>query len=279
MARRRRLLMPVQVYVDESGWKGQGSFMVMAGLIAESEAWATFATAWQHRLDASPRIAYFKAREAFTLAGEFYNWSKERRDLKAAELSALLNEFQPLAIFGAIELAGFETTLAPKCVKPLTQPYFWLFHVLTVASCRALLSIGQRSERFEIFFDQQEKFGPLSRRWYPLVLDLLEPAEREIMPIEPTFRSDREHLPLQAADLMAYLFRSAMESGEGAQFVEWMERVVPNIAVSDQTQVFRRGRLQAIADRMTTGQVTPDMLKRLRDVLGFYLASGTAISE
>jgi hypothetical protein len=110
--------MPVQMFTDESGWKGQGTFIVMAGLIAESESWASFAATWQACLDERPRVSYFKAREAFNLKKQFYCWSKDARNGKGRDLIAVLNAHSPLMLFSAIELAPFEDTIARRSIKP-----------------------------------------------------------------------------------------------------------------------------------------------------------------
>lgn len=261
--------MPVQMFTDESGWKGQGTFIVMAGLIAESESWASFAATWQACLDERPRVSYFKAREAFSLRKEFGYWSEDARNGKVRDLTAVLNAHAPLMLFSAIELAPFEDTIARRSIKLLRQPYFWLFHVMTISACRALHAIERTDERFEAIFDEQAKFGPLARDWYQLILDLLEPSERATMPITPTFQSDLIHLPLQASDLVAFLLRTAFERNEGDQLVSWLEKALPGVAVSDQSQVFRGDRLARIAAAMDTAKITPEMLKRRRDLLGF----------
>ena len=48
--------MPVQVFVDESGGKGQGPAFACFALIADAKTWATFADDWRVCLEATPRI-------------------------------------------------------------------------------------------------------------------------------------------------------------------------------------------------------------------------------
>jgi hypothetical protein len=56
-ARKRRLLMPIQVVADESvgAEPGTRSHFVMAGLIGHSEDWAEFSTEWDICLKSGPR--------------------------------------------------------------------------------------------------------------------------------------------------------------------------------------------------------------------------------
>jgi hypothetical protein len=87
--------------------------------------------------------------------------------------------------------------IARRSIKLLRQPYFWLFHVMTIAACRAVHAIERTEERFEAVFDEQEKFGPRAREWYPLILDLLESARRALAPVTAT--SLREASPVLLA--------------------------------------------------------------------------------
>jgi hypothetical protein len=86
-ARKRRHLMPVQAFVDESGGKGQGRYFVMAGLIAHSDHCRIFSDAWQACLSTEPTIAYFKMREAAGLTGQFYGWSETEQNDKPLALA------------------------------------------------------------------------------------------------------------------------------------------------------------------------------------------------
>lgn len=49
---------------------------------------------------------------------------------------------------------------------------------------------------------------PRIKEWYPLYLSGLEPDERDIMPPDPIFRDDKLSMPLQVADLAAWVERA-----------------------------------------------------------------------
>ena len=54
--------------------------------------------------------------------------------------------------------------------------------------------------------------GLVPRLGFPIVkaaAEAIEPDARAILPVEPMFKSDDDFLPLQAADMLAWLFRRA----------------------------------------------------------------------
>ncbi len=73
-ARKRRFLMPVQIFADHSSDDGLSGHFVMAGLLSHSENWAAFSDEWNVCLRAEPRVAYFRMSEAASCGGEFYRF-------------------------------------------------------------------------------------------------------------------------------------------------------------------------------------------------------------
>src|SRR6266851_757494 len=68
---KRRLLMPFQAYIDDSGSEPQSPVFVLGGFIAPHEKWASFSEEWQAALDQDPKLEYFKMTEAAHLGGQF----------------------------------------------------------------------------------------------------------------------------------------------------------------------------------------------------------------
>jgi hypothetical protein len=60
----------------------------------------------------------------------------------------------------------------------------------------------------EMFFDENVIFGPRARAWYPVIRSMAEPKLHALMPVEPFFRDDLNTMPLQAADMTAWLHRA-----------------------------------------------------------------------
>ena len=178
VARKRRLLMPVQVYCDESGHKGDGRHFVMAGLIAHSDHWAAFSDEWAAVLRESPGIhGVFKMKEAAGLSGRFWGFDDRQRDAKLKMLCRVINRYVKIATHSIIDIDAHAPTWA-KLPKPQSDVYFWPFQNTILAACFHLWDIGWR-ERFEILFDEQLVFGPRAKMWYPLIKDIGQIREAE----------------------------------------------------------------------------------------------------
>lgn len=209
----RRLLLPIQAYIDESGGSGIGKVFVFAGFIGEAQAWARFSDSWEQCLLGRPNISYFKMQEAFRLAGEFKRWSGTTRDKKVQNLARVINSVPIKCIHYAIDLPDFTNHMADHWARPQRNPYFLGFFRILIAVCVDTLDFGNREE-IEIIFDDNAIFAPRIRLWYPLIREAIAEADAEIysvMPVEPLFRDDKQFLPLQAADMMAWLFRRDYE--------------------------------------------------------------------
>jgi hypothetical protein len=248
-ARRRRYLMPVQAFVDDSGGKGQSRHFVMAGLIAESEQWALFSDEWRACVDDHPRLRYFKMREAAACAGQFYGWGEADRDARLLRFARIINRYAKYVIYSAIDLDAHADTWARTMGKPHNEPYFWPFHNTITAACFELWDKGWR-EKFEIIFDEHVIFGPRAKLWYPVireVVKLREPEESSIMPVDPMFRTDDEFLPLQACDLFAWCLRRGSDIGPNAERpFEWLLPELNRVFLSDYSQYYDRERLESV---------------------------------
>src|SRR5579864_4179881 len=124
-ARRRRYLMPVQTFVDDSGGKGHSRYFVLAGLIADAESWLAFSDEWAAYLKQAPSIRRFKMRDAAARTGEFRNWEPQDRDDKLRGFAKIVNRHARLLTYTVIDLAAHAETWAKDKWKVSTDPYFW----------------------------------------------------------------------------------------------------------------------------------------------------------
>ena len=246
-ARRRRVLIPVQAFVDESGGKRHSRHFVMAGVSSRSEDWALFSDEWRACLDEEPRVATFKMREAARCTGNFLNWEPDKRDERLRRLAAIINKHVDRVTFTVTDLDDHAETWG-RTSKPTKDPYFWAYHSNVLATCLSLWEAGLR-ERFEIIFDEQVIFGPRAKIWYPVVRAVAQEAEPDassILPVDPMFRADDEFTPLQAADLFAYVIRSRTETC-GNQF-GWLLDEMKDVVGSKYSQEYNATRMQLVWD-------------------------------
>lgn len=246
-ARRRRALVPIQAYVDDSGNRGNTRHFVLAGLVGHSEDWAAFSEEWAACLAESPSVSVFKMAHAAARSGEFYRWTEQMRDDKLRALARIINRHAKIATWSAIDLEAHAETWAKRLPKPHSETYFYPYHCTIMATCFALWDRGWR-EPFEIIFDEQVVFGPRARAWYPIVKGVVahkEPEAVAIMPVDPMFRSDTDFLPIQAADLFAWCIRKATDDPTFTRF-EWLLAEMPNVKQTDYSQYYDRERMESV---------------------------------
>jgi hypothetical protein len=237
---------PIQAWIDDSGAKGQGGYLVLGGLIGVAEEWAAFSDEWARQLAAHPTLRYLSTSDAAIFGGQFRNWPVWQRDTKIRRLAATVKDFDFTLIFCAVDLAAYDELFprvtAPrkgKAVKRLKtlseQPYFLCFHSICTSVCADSLKRGV-TERIELMFDEQDMLAPRMKDWYPVYLAALTAHERAIMPIEPLFRDDKEFMPLQVADLIAWVVRADL-GGEQHAF-RWVGNEMRGLNRSPHCQVY-----------------------------------------
>jgi hypothetical protein len=161
--------------------------------------------------------------------GEFYGFSKTERDRKLKRLCAILNKVAPTEISNSLDLDGFYNSWG-KAPRPLCEPYFFQFLITNASVAFQVGEMGSR-EPYEIFFDENQIFGPRAKAWYPIIRAFQDKPVRALMPVEPYFRSDTDTLPLQAADLTAWIKRKSGNKDGLGEFA-WVKGELSGIAHS-----------------------------------------------
>lgn len=261
--------MIVQAYIDESGGKGQGSVFVFSALLASAKDWNGFSNEWQSRLDEHPKIKYFKMHEAAKLKGEFEGWSIGARDAKLRRLCEPMRGI--IELFCVLDLKAFEKTLAAHSIKPMTTPYFYPFHIIIMAIGLEMSDLGVQ-EPCEIFFDEHMIFGAPAKSWYPIVRFAMDDNMKAVLPVEPLFKSDSVALPLQAADMTAWLRRRWNNEGLEKTHLKWMESEFADILIPAQnSQYLDESRMENIVKMSYSSEIRGKLqqaAEQLAPVLG-----------
>jgi hypothetical protein len=265
----------MQAYVDESGDKGQGSWLTLVGLVAHAEEWAVFADEWRSVLNQPPAIKAWHMRDAVNLQKGFRRWTPDERDDRLRQLSDVVNRHEITALHCSVDIPAYMEFMAPLIDVPFSsekrkrsralraiheQPYWICFHSMVMAVCYELIDKGV-TERFEIIFDEKKTLGPRVRSWYPAMRIWMEPHEDAIMPVDPLFRDDEEFAPLQCADILAWILRRDLIDGDGAPVFlsprkverqshsfDWVKNAMHGLVWSGHRQLFDRKRLQGIRE-------------------------------
>jgi len=203
-ARERRLFMVIQVCIDDSSTAGEN--LVLAGYMARSEAWATFATEWAELLTIRPSWKRFKMSEIMS------NWPGEETGERVVHHYRLIEKYVDSAICVVVPRRPITKAARDLGMPNFAQNPYYLAWRAIITLCLKWKNDAGVSEPIDFIFDQQQgEAAVVSAGWDNFTKG---------MPIEwsglaknrPIFRSDDDFLPLQAADLLAWWMRKRYEA-------------------------------------------------------------------
>jgi hypothetical protein len=205
--------MVFQAFIDDS-YKPDGVF-VLAGHIAPAESWAKFSKEWEELLPSATLNKYgkyhFKMSEMVQTPDRTERIGPFYRALEATN---------PLSIACKINIADLKR--AQKRIWVLghtinwtnfSDPFFFTFRALLdwVNEKRELIP-GLPNEKIDFIFDDQTQKKAIYESWDGFLSSRTQEA-RGLYGATPRFEDDTEFLPLQAADLWAWLSRQWFEDG------------------------------------------------------------------
>jgi hypothetical protein len=203
-------LMMLQAYFDESG-SGQPPVFTMGGFIASAEKWASFSNEWQAVLDMPLRLEYFKMDEAMNLRGQFIGWSEKRRDERLILLFDVIRSHVKAGISCTLSWDIFERFfripigMHAGSDRRLLSRYFFSFFTIFQNAHNIQKYVGEGGPIDFIFDESVMEKDKIMAAW----------EEYKGLPIydpnnflgAPSFRNDSFVLPLQAADMCAWVRR------------------------------------------------------------------------
>jgi hypothetical protein len=197
-------------YFDASGTMGDSPVFVMAGYIGRLADWDRFSLEWQTALDQPKEIEYFKMSEAWARRGEFRGWMAEDRDLRLKLLAPIVNRHALASVLYVVPTESWRKHFVGRLENSYhNRPYYFAFHGV-MANVVKYLHLKGIKEKIDFVFDS-EGGEPVTEiidgfsRWAAIAPDHL----KEYIGAPPIFRSEKEVLPLQAADLFAWHIRRA----------------------------------------------------------------------
>jgi hypothetical protein len=200
-----KLLVMLQAYIDDSRSQIGDQRLFFAGYVATADEWIAFSDAWDAALREKPAIDYFKMSEANGRGGCFRKFSVSERNKKVFRMAQVVKQFAAMPLHTSISTEDFNEIVKPVAPYPMHTPYFPLCYSIIhgVAHIHQRLGIKQKCD---IIFDDHPG---LANRVLPL-FELFAAEEEmwgELLTGPPSFRDDKEVLPLQAADLFAWHVR------------------------------------------------------------------------
>lgn len=225
-----------QAYIDDSGSTPQGAMahedrFVLAGYVMMAHKWEQFSDEWNAALKNRPKIEYFKMGCVKDGGGPFVDefgrtLSYEFRFQKARELAEIIARFDPLPVSCSASWEEYERIVRGKVHPKLDSPYTLLYYQIMRGVHEFQVRANQLRPDFsfgrvDFIFDEQGPMGPKALQWYEgLRRAVQHEPYKSMMGNTPIFRSDRDLLPLQAADMLAWHIRneSAYPDGERPLF-------------------------------------------------------------
>jgi hypothetical protein len=199
-------------FVDDSGSGGDSPYYVLGGYVGHVPEWNSFVTAWQGVLDLTPRLEYFKMSEAESLKGQFLGFSADVRTSRLAEFIDVILQHDLFEWSVAISEADYREVLLPTLLPAFRSPYYFAFIGMVTALSGRYRWSGS-DEIVDFVFDEQEGMDRKAlgiyqsfKTWFP-----------HWRLGKVAHRSDRDFLPLQAADLISWQTRRFMCSTEGTR--------------------------------------------------------------
>lgn len=140
------------------------------------------------------------------MKGEFDGWDEDARDAKVKVLAAIVKRHVLYKTHLLVSQPDFDTALKPVLPKKLRNAYVFAFNRMISSTAHYEKYLG-RSEPIECIFDKQQKIGKRSAKLYERVVGLPGFEASHLVRLPVRFEDEKEFLPLQAADLVAWHFR------------------------------------------------------------------------
>ena len=217
----------LQGYFDDSGSEPQSFAFVIAGYILRSEQMEAFADDWLTALHQKPRIEYFKMAEAFGGEGEFSTMQSEFRKAKVRDMLAVIRLHKPRGIASFFNWEHFRRFSAylPEPLKG--QAFAPLFFQLIDNILEWQRAARIFPEKIQLDFDYQGSAGKFAIEWYGRIMENSGPFtfsadHKAILEGTPRMLDDRSYVPLQAADMAAWVVRNGGTPGIDIRGWEWL---------------------------------------------------------
>lgn len=202
--------MSLQAFSDDSASEIGDKRLFFAGYLNSAARWGLFAEAWDEELKVRPSIAYLKMAEAQNLRDQFRGWSVLDKDRKLRSLVRVIHHFAPTSFEFSVSRKAYWDDVKPVAPRGIQAPHFVLtYHVMAGLSQYAA-SVRNRIP-IDFIFDDQEGVQDDIELFFSYMKRQIPRKARKLIVNAPVFRSDRDVLPLQAADMLAWHLRRERE--------------------------------------------------------------------
>jgi hypothetical protein len=201
-----------QAYTDDTESEQGDQRLYLAGYLNREAAWTLFNLAWKEELATAPSIDYLKMSEANAFVGQFHGWTVAARDEKLRGLTRIIRHFKPLSFEVSVSREKYYRDVKPVAPRGLANPHFTctlgvIFGVVRyVANNKDAMPIA-------FIFDEQTGVSDDLALFFDHMKLSLPSAARNLIKGSPIYGDDKQYLPLQAADMLAWHLRRERDAG------------------------------------------------------------------
>lgn len=195
--REQRRFMVLQAYIDDSCEAGQ--VLVFAGYVASVEQWLRFSDEWAAALE----LARWPSFKMADIAGS----GNQDRLERAGYFYRIIEDHAEAIVAVAVEMEGLS-----RAVKELglpdqfANPYAMIYRIVLDFTAQFQTKIGL-NEPIDFIFDNHSQESKVDTGFKLMRNRITDDNRRKLLGRPPRFEDDREYLPLQAADLLAWHVR------------------------------------------------------------------------
>lgn len=202
----------LRAFIDDSGSDRNSAWYVLAGYIGTVEGWGRFDTEWMSVLQQHPTIAYFKSSEAESLRpnGQWAGVTAEQRNAKIDSLIEVIRRCARRAVCVRIRQSDYDNFVRGNVPDAWDSPYYFLLIIIVGAAINIEVLDGD-GEDIDFIIDEDQMHEKGFRLIAPRLFAMSSVHQRLV---NITRQDEKQFIPLQAADLLAWQIRRFFSSSE-----------------------------------------------------------------
>ncbi len=206
-------LVMIQAFIDDSKRDLGRKTLFMAGYINSPERWGDFSSGWEAALREDPPIEYFKAAEANGVRGQFRGWRRLDRELKVKKLAEVIRRTDPISFHVSVDLKSFDKAFKKNGVPWGFREPYWLAFETVIGKVPEIAKARALQGPVDFVFDKQNQIHRAVNSLWPAVKESQPEETKSFLADIPIFQDDKDILPLQAADMLAWHAQREFRSG------------------------------------------------------------------
>jgi hypothetical protein len=198
---------------DESGGVDQPGNYVLAGISVNIDAWRSMNAEWRKVLNQKPRIPYFKMSEAMRTGDPesvFFSWTKKQVNAKVRRLRDAIKRSSHHVILSSFSIDDFNKAKEKSALnEKYKDPYLVAFAGSLLLVNDSMSRSRDRHMKPVLVYDSMDHM--IRKRATTIYDGIASTAYGTWLPTAATYDDDKLDMGLQAADLLAWIYRNLVK--------------------------------------------------------------------